>query len=488
MRFVPTDSLLPGMIMGRDIISNNSAAYMLKKGVSLTDKAIEFIKTKGYVGAYISDSMSADVELEEIVDQQLIRQGIEAVEKENVGSIIGVATDIVSQISSKKDISVDLFDLRSYDDYTFHHSVNVGVFAVAVGRRMGLNDEDLRQLSLAGICHDLGKSRIDKNIINKPGKLTDEEFTEVKNHPKHSFDILSDNAGVSSLVRQAVLYHHENENGSGYPHGKEGNEIPAFAKIIHAVDVYDALTSKRPYKDPYTPVDAFKYLDSGKEILFDAKVVDVMHEVIPAYPPGIDVVLSNDEVALVVAHTKNAFRPKVKLSSTGEIINLDENEAYKDITIIRSGIMPVDYVGDIDMLNEDRQAVKEIKQKLGSIVIVDDSLLILKMTEDILKNDYNIVTFQSGMDAIKYFSNPDNHADLLITDIEMPVMNGVATVKSLKKREDFKTPVIFLTASADKQTIMKCREVGAVDYILKPINPDYLTQRVKLMFKNMGAI
>lgn len=480
MRFIPVNSLLPGMIMARDVISNHSAAYMLKKGVALNEKAIEFLNSQGYMGVYISDRSSMDVELEEIVDQQLIRKGLEAVEKENVGSILNIATDIVAQITSKKDMSVDLFDLRSYDDYTFHHSVNVGVFAVAVGRRMGLKDEELKLLSVAGICHDLGKSKIDKNIINKPGKLTDEEYAEIKNHPLFSFRILGEHSDVPALVKQAVLFHHENENGSGYPYGKEGGEIPIFAKIIHAVDVYDALTSKRPYKDPFAPADALGYLDSGRGILFDDKVVDVLYEVIPAYPPGIDVVLSNGEVALVVAHTKNALRPRVKLSSTGVVIDLDTNPAYSDITIVKSGIMPVDYVGDIDMLNEDRQAVKEIKSKAETVVLVDDNYLILKSTADVLSEDYNVLTFQSGLEAIQFFMNPNNHADLLISDIEMPVMNGIALVRNLKKRPEFKIPVIFLTCIADKQTIIRCREVGANDFILKPANPAYLKDRVAL--------
>ena len=483
MRFVPAFSLVPGMVMARDIISNNSAAFMLKKGVVLNDKAIEYIKSNGYMGAYISDALSNDVELEEVVDQQLFRKGIEAVEGENVGSIVGVATDIVAQITSKRDVSVDLFDLRSFDDYTFHHSVNVAVFAVAVGKKFGLKEDELKELSMAALCHDLGKSKISKDIINKPDKLTDEEFMEIKNHPRYSFSILYNNAEIPSIVRQAVLYHHENEDGSGYPYGKEAKEIPIFAKIIHAVDVYDALTSKRPYKAPFAPADAYQYINNGKNILFDAKVVDVMNEVIPAYPPGIDVILSDGREALVVGHTSNALRPRIKMSDTGVVVNLSSDPEYKDISISKSGIMPADYVGDIDMLNEDRSAVKEIKKK-DTILLVDDNFLILQATMGILKDDYEVMMLRSGLEAIKYLVDGNNKKpDLIIMDVEMPVMNGIATIKNLKKTPEFRIPVMFLTSSSDRATILKCREVGAIDYVVKPANPVYLKERVKMALR-----
>ncbi len=486
MRFVPADSLVSGMIMAKDIISSNSDAFMLKKGVALNDKAIEYIKTQGYMGVYISDLMSADVEPEDIVDQQTIRKGLEAVESENVGSIINISAEIVAQITSKQDVSVDLFDLRSFDDYTFHHSVNVGVFAVAVGRKMGLKEEDLNLLSIAGICHDLGKSKVGWDIINKPGKLTDEEFQTIKSHPRFSFEILSENPQVPSIVKQAVLMHHENENGSGYPLGREGKDIPLFAKIIHAVDVYDALTCKRAYKDPFAPVDAFNFLNQGRGTQFDSNIIDVMQTVIPAYPPGIEVSLSNGEVALVISHTQNAFRPKVKLNSTGEVINLDTNPDYKDITIVKSGIMPADYVGDIDMLNEDRQAVREIKTLKGTVAVVDTSFITLNAITDALKDDYSVLTFKSGFEAMTHFSGTGKRADLMISSVEMPMMDGITLAKNLRKLALPNLPVIFMPSNKDRQTLLKCAEAGAVDFIMKPVNPTLLRDRVNVAFANIN--
>ena len=479
MRFVPVDSLQTGMILGRDITSN-AKSFMLKKGVTLSDSYIKYLQLNGYFGAYISDMTSDEVIYDEVVDTATIEKGIDAVASQNIGAIINVSADMVSQVSSKSDISVDLFDLRSFDDYTFHHSVNVAVYAAAVGKKMNLSLEEMSNLVTAALCHDLGKSRIPENIINKPGKLSDEEFNLIKSHPQFSYDILYGKSEVPSIVRKAVLMHHENENGSGYPKGVSGEQIPLIAKIIHAVDVYDALTSKRPYKDPYAPADAFEYMIGGIGLQFDEKVVNVMMTVIPAYPPGIDVTLSNGEKALVIAHTQNAFRPKVKITD-GRIVDLNTNEDYKTVKIVSSDIMPQDYVGDIESLNEDRYVHKEQTKK---IMIVDDSPLFLQQTKNYLENEkYRFISLSSGI-AAKTYVKDKGAPDLLIIDVEMPVLDGVSTVKALRRMGFDSLPVIFLSSHRDIDTVIRCKEAGASEYIIKPTNKTYLQERVAAVLYN----
>ena len=479
MRFVPVDSLQVGMILGRDIISS-AKSFMLKRGITLTDSYIKYLQLNGYFGAYISDMTSEDVIYDEAVKRETVEKGINAVADQNIGAIINVSADMVSQVSSKTDISVDLFDLRSFDDYTYHHSVNVAVYAAAVGKKMNLPKEDLSNLVTAALCHDLGKSRIPEEIINKPGKLNDEEFDLIKSHPKFSYDILYDKNEVPAIVRKAVLMHHENENGSGYPNGLSGEQIPLIAKIIHAVDVYDALTSKRPYKDPYAPADAFDYMIGGTGLQFDEKVVNVMMTVIPAYPPGIDVTLSTGENALVIAHTQNAFRPKIKLGD-GRIIDLSTDESYKDVKITGSNIMPQDYVGDIESLNEDRIVPKK---QIKKIMIVDDSHLFLQQTKNYLENEnYRFISLSSGIAAISYIKDK-GVPDLLLIDVEMPMMDGIATVKGLRRMGYTNLPVIFLSSHRDIETVMRCKEAGCAEYIIKPTNKTYLQERVAAVLYN----
>lgn len=479
MRFVPADVLQPGMVLGRDIISSKQA-NMLRRGVTLTKDYVSYLQTNGYMGAYILDSMSEDIVIQETIDQELFRQGVEAVREVNVGNMVKTATDIVGEIATKQGQTVDLFDLRSYDDYTFHHSVNVAVYSVIVGKKLGLNDKELQLLCEAGLTHDIGKSKISLEILNKNGKLTDEEYDEIKKHPRHSFDILSADSQVSAMVKQAVLMHHENENGSGYPLGRSGQEIPLFAKIIHAVDVYDALTSKRPYKNPYAAVDAFEYMKGGIGILFDERVVQALQQTIPAYPPGITVSLSNGQEAIVVAHTSDALRPKIRLNENKQTINLMTDASYQNIYIAKSGIMPQDYVGDIGALNEERQAVRSKKQE---IMIVDDMRMAQMQTENALGPDYEYIFMNSGIEAINYLAANDA-PDLIIMDIEMPLMDGVTAAKNIREKGARDVPIMFLTADNSVETVKKCREVNAIDYILKPAKPIYIKERVEIALKN----
>ena len=471
MRFVPANALKPGMLVGRDIV-NAAHSFMLKKGVELTENYIEFLQTKGYLGAYVTDRESLMVDIEEPVSTETQIKSIEAVEKGDIEGIVASSTSIVSEVSQMSRISIDLIDLRSFDDYTYHHSVNVAVYSVAVGKQMGLSESNLRLLCQAGLCHDLGKARVPIEVLNKPGRLDDDEYALVKKHAQYSYDILYGNPEISAIVRQAVICHHENENGTGYPFGKESKDIPFFAKIIHAVDVFDALTSKRPYKDPYEPAKAYEYIKGGRGILFDEAVVDAMCHVIPAYPAGIDVCLSNGETALVVGHTSNMMRPKVRISATGEEVDLSVNPDYRDVFIAASGIVSLDYAKTVDSLNEKRNG-----ERKKNIIIVDDSAISLHQAKAALPDIYNIVLLNSGTAAINYIK-AKGAPDLLMIDVDMPVLNGIATVATLRRAGYVTLPVMFLTGVGDRETVLRCKSVGAIDYIMKPAKPTYLRERV----------
>lgn len=477
MRFVETDKLEPGMIVGRDIISTVNAS-ILRKGIQLNARYIEYLQQKGYVGVYITDSLSEEIQIQETIEPKLFYEGMMAVSEENVDAMEKTATEIVAFITKRDEISMDLIDLRSYDDYTYHHSVNVAVYCVVVGKKLGLSENDLKLLCQAGIAHDLGKMKIPQAILNKEGKLSDEEYACIKQHPKGSFDILSKNYGISAVVKQAVLFHHENENGTGYPLGKEGNEIPYLAKIIHVVDVYDALTSKRPYKKPYSPIAAFEYLNGGKGILFDEKVVEALISVMPAYPAGIDIMLSNGEEAIVVNQSADPLRPIIKIKSDGRNVNLYCDAEYANVYITESGTTQKDYAGKIETLNENRQAVKQLKKK---VMVVDDTRMTLMVIKEALQQEYDVIALNSGIEAINYIKEK-GIPDLILMDIEMPITNGITAVRTIRENGYTKVPVMFMSAAKDRETILKCRELGAIDYILKPVKPVYIYERVSEAF------
>lgn len=475
MRFLKAEALEPGMILGRDIVSPGQS-FMLKKGVKLTREYVDYLNRKGYLGAYITEEENLDVEIEEPLSQNTLSESVKAVSEANISELMSSARHIVKDISNLKHLSIDLLDLRSFDEYTYRHSVNVAVYSVAIAKYMHLSDEELEQVALAGVCHDLGKRKIPTEIINKPGSLTDEEFNEIKNHPKYSYDLLQSNHEISPVVRQAVLCHHENENGSGYPTGKTGKDLNLLTKILHAADVYDALISRRPYKTPYTPLEAFEYLVGGEGILFSEKVVEAMRKVIPTYPIATDVILSTGEKAVVVAHTKDPLRPVVRVLGTNYNMDLS-NAAYANVLIVSSGVADGAGFGGVEELNEKRQTVKE---KKINIMLVDDSIISLQSTSNALANEkYNIIALQSGFAAMNYIRE-QGIPDLIIMDIEMPHIDGIETVTAIREMGYTDVPIIFLTSNTSKETVIKCFSVHAKDYIAKPVLPVYLRERVAI--------
>lgn len=474
MRFIPVEQLERGMIVGRDIIFTTQAA-ILKRNTELSSKYIDFLLEKGFLGVYVADEVSEEVELEDTLDQKLFQNSVEAVRDGDVETIIDIATDIVGDLLSKSVVCTDILDLRSFDDYTYHHSVNVAVYCVLVGKRLGLKESALKNLCLAGLCHDLGKRQIDPEILNKNGRLTEEEFTIIKNHPVYSMEALNKDKELPSVVKQGVLHHHENLDGSGYPDGQSGKKVSLFARIIHAVDVYDALTSKRPYKEPYEPLDAFAYLDGGRDRMFDSEIVDIIFKVIPAYPLGIDVYLSNGERALVIRHSDDMLRPIVKVYGTNRIVDLSIDEDYEDVEVTSSGI--VSRMQEVEKHKISGKNSKNVKKP--KILVVDDNRLSLVMTRDALENAYEVETVVSGTDALEYIEK-NGKPDLIIMDIEMPVMNGIRTMEIINERYGGDIPVVFQTSVRDRDTIIQCKMMGAAEYIIKPANPVFVKETVYL--------
>lgn len=163
----------------------------------------------------------------------------------------------------KEKFALSSFLSTLMDDYYTHtHSLNVSIYAICLGKYLGMNKQELEDLGFAALLHDIGKSKIDSNIINKDGQLSEEEFRLVKTHSTHSYEILK-NAGISNRhILEGVKYHHEKMDGSGYPDQLQGEEIHQYAKIIGLCDIFDALTTKRSYKES---VDTFNTLVTMKK-------------------------------------------------------------------------------------------------------------------------------------------------------------------------------------------------------------------------------
>ena len=343
MRYINIEKVEAGMVLAKEVFDDDGRV-LLAANTILTKEYIIRLSIRGYQGVYIEDELSRGIQIDEVISIELRNEGAKAVKEGNIDSLKSIAKNIVSQLLEKdKSISLDIKDLRTYDNYTYKHSVNVAVISTIIGIYLSYDEESLYELCLAALMHDIGKTKIDPGIINKPGRLSMMEYRIVQEHARYSYDILDENYLISARTKQAVLHHHENEDGTGYPDRLVGDEIPPYAKIIHVADVYDALTSKRPYKKPYALSEAIEYLMGGSNVLFDRKAVEAFLEAVPVYAKGIDVLMTNGERAIVVSNTSNPLRPIVRLVDSGKDIDLSNDKDYISVTIAPHTVVENDF-------------------------------------------------------------------------------------------------------------------------------------------------
>ena len=324
MRYVSIDNIKPGMKLSQPI-RDNSGRMLLGENCILTGAYMNKLLEYGFEGIYIDDEWSKGVDVKPIISTHLKDSAMECVQKLDVDACIEVARDIVDEILNKGSFALDMTDLRTYDNYTYAHSVNVAVVSCIIGMGSKMSEKDLEGLVLAGLLHDLGKLKVPGEILNKKGRLTPEEFAIMKGHAQMSYDLLADRWEISTFVKTAVKYHHENIDGSGYPDGIKGDLHTSYIKILHVADVYDALISKRPYKKPFSPHEVVEYMMGNCGTLFDKQTVDVLLKYVSLYPKGTEVNLSDGRVALVVENSgEHNLRPIVRLKD-GEEIDLFRN-------------------------------------------------------------------------------------------------------------------------------------------------------------------
>jgi HD-GYP domain-containing protein (c-di-GMP phosphodiesterase class II) len=184
--------------------------------------------------------------------------------KEIVGRIKSLLDTSLQMILSHEASIKSLIKVSSHDYYTYTHSVDVAIYAIGFANYQGYSYEAIRNLGYAALMHDIGKSKVPSAIINKKGKLTDEEFKEMKKHPRYGYDLLLSHGEENRDVLEGVLQHHEKKHGNGYPRNLTHHEINDFAKIIQIADIFSALTAKRSYKDAYS---SFKALQLMKQFM-----------------------------------------------------------------------------------------------------------------------------------------------------------------------------------------------------------------------------
>lgn len=355
--YLPIEKLTEGMELARNIPGSNPMVPLAVTGYKLNERVIKRIKRIGIQGAYIRTELTEGIEPIDIVEPELkakllnsirkaydqgFRKPTYQARKKAYQDMTAAAESVVMNVLNNDKYLFQMIDIRDYDNYTYSHSLYVGILSVLLGRYIGLSASQLHDLALCGLLHDIGKTEIPIEITNKPGPLTDEEFEIMKQHPVLSYKKLSEQDNISQVVLQGIQTHHEKFDGTGYPLGLKGGRIPLFGRILSIADVYDALNSTRPYRKAWSPRRIFDFLTSCSNAHFDPDLLTAFLHCVSAYPIGTIVHLSDGSTAVVKDNTPGfSLRPVIRFispaSKAGKDIDLSCNAL--NITIIETDDM-----------------------------------------------------------------------------------------------------------------------------------------------------
>jgi len=352
MRLELIDRVRVGEVLGKSIFANDGST-LLRTGVELTQRYINKLKDLGVFYVYVEDSRLDDILVEDdqlndlkaitMKNMSKIMKNVTEGNKKGIKNSLSVVTDLVNHIIEMGDINKSLYDIQTFDNYTYLHSVDTGIMAIFLGIAMKLSENELKELSIGAILHDIGKTKIHNDIITKPGKLTNEEFKEIKNHPIYGKEILEKNFFISGEILKAVEHHHERVDGSGYPYGLTQNQISRFAKIIGVCDVYDSVSNDRCYREKFNPSDAYELILAGCGNDFDEEVVKSFKKTFSIYPLGVCLKLSNGVEGYVINQNKNfPDRPIIRVlydSETKEPIKFYEIDLLECHNIVVSSVI-----------------------------------------------------------------------------------------------------------------------------------------------------
>lgn len=363
MKRVRTSELVPGMITYEDVYSYNNQ-LIVQKGTVLDDNTITKLEFYSVLSVRIEDEVIDTVNAEDDFHKlpeslpyserikstrqfkEFEREFVNNTEalKGNLNAILknhSINTDVllssVTNLISKSSTSISMFDMlhnmRNYDDFTYVHSMNVSLICNIFGHWLNMSTADIQVLTLAGLLHDIGKLLVPEEIIKKPGKLTDGEFSVIKTHTLQGYNVLK-NMDIDTRIKAAALMHHERCDGSGYPLGYHEIRIVDFAKIVAIADVYDAMTAARCYRGPMCPFTVISIFEEEGLQKYDSKyILEFLNHIGETYMNN-RVKLNNGMEGDIIMLNKNLVsRPLIRCTD-GSFLNLAEHKELHIVSLV----------------------------------------------------------------------------------------------------------------------------------------------------------
>lgn len=338
MRFIPVTHLKGEEVIAINI-SNANMQILVRKGSKLSQKMISRIRQYGIHSVYIEDDFMkayCEEDLKDTIKPQLrntsvfniktsfdrfqsrVSQQKKSLKYGKTGEALfqdikNISSDLIQEIIYSKNTKVAMNDLKTLIDYQYEHSVNVAVLSLIIGVELGLSPKELEDLAYGALLIDVGSQGLNNQLLQKPRPYTHHEKEEIQKHVDMGYDYVNGNTLFNGHVKNIVLQHHERLNGSGYPKGLLNEDIHPLAKIVMIADVYDALTSDRPYRAAYRQHEAVEYIMAHADSLFDFKIANVFSRKIVPYPIGTYVLLSNEQKGIVTRNNPNhPLRPIIR--------------------------------------------------------------------------------------------------------------------------------------------------------------------------------
>lgn len=352
MQLIAIDELKEGMVLAQDVVSDTFVSIVTANTVvskeiirKLQQLQIEFVYVKSDDERADIDESEAqefeDLESEEALNYNFNRTvnkiknifndlkfGVADVKSEMDGTLEPLLDGIIINNNILQSLRVMKYD----DDYTLKHSINVGLISAMIGKWYGLSEKQVYELCLAGTLHDIGKSKIPRYIINKPGSLSSQEYSIAKQHVIYGYEILKESKAFSDNICEAILSHHERFNGIGYPQGLKGKAIPLYGRIIAIADVFDAMTNDKSYKKKISPFVAAELIKTMSFEELDPEITSMFLKKLAEFYVGNKVLLSTGEEGEVIYLNKfNLTKPLIKVGDKFVDLSVEQEIEIREV-------------------------------------------------------------------------------------------------------------------------------------------------------------